>query len=79
VTAMCRAERVVDVDVAEFRQRRAERIHVFLIRFDLQPVHVRPITSRSETARCSALSPTNYFNGSRRAIGPVCVSVRVSG
>jgi len=77
---MCRAKRVVDVDVAEFRQRRAERIHVFLIRFDLQPVHVRSTTSRSETARRSALwSPTNYFNGSRRAIGPVCVSVRVSG
>jgi len=32
---MRRAEGVVDVDVAEFSQRRAERIDIFLIRFDL--------------------------------------------
>jgi len=41
VSAMCRAECIIDIDIAKFSERRAERIDVFLIRFDLQQFHAQ--------------------------------------
>jgi len=45
------AEGVVDVDVTEFRQRRAELLHVLRIRLDLQPVQPHTAVHRRGTAR----------------------------
>jgi len=56
-----RAESVVDVNVAELRQRRAKLLHVFRIRFDLQPARRLDHITKSSGKRPRSLYVIHYI------------------